>query len=54
VVVLWSVALISLLLWLLAVAEVLPLGAWSYVFLVISGAFALTGLLRQRSGQRRP
>lgn len=49
---LWSVAVLSLLLWLLALVGVLPMSERTDVLLVISVAFALTGLFREL--RRRP
>ena len=46
-VVLWSVALVSLLTWLLAAFGVMPADNWIHVLLVISAAFAVTGMIRQ-------
>lgn len=46
-VVLWSVVLVSLLTWLLAVFGVVPADNWIHVLLVISAAFAVTGMIRQ-------
>ncbi|MGK3997942.1 lmo0937 family membrane protein [Sorangium sp. So ce1024] len=51
--VLWSVAVVSLLTWLLAVFGVLPADNWIHVLLVISAAFAVTGMLRQVPGRPR-
>ena len=52
-VVIWSVALASLLMWLLSVFGVLPGSTWIHVLLVISAVFALTGMLRQVPGRPR-
>ncbi|WP_437857940.1 hypothetical protein [Sorangium sp. So ce363] len=52
-VVLWSVVLVSLLTWLLAMVGVLTVHPWTPALLVISAAFAVTGMLRQMPGRPR-
>ena len=51
--VLWGVALVSLMIWLLAVLAVRPMNDWIHVLLVISASFAVTGLLRQMPARPR-
>ncbi|HSN99578.1 MAG TPA: hypothetical protein VLS89_14890 [Candidatus Nanopelagicales bacterium] len=45
-VLLWGFVLGSLLVWLLAVTDVLEVGPWVHLLLVVAVAFGLTGLLR--------
>jgi len=54
-VLLWGLVLGSLLVWLLAVTEVIAVGAWVHLVLVIAIAFGVTGLMRRERapGQTR-
>ncbi len=53
-VLLWGFVLGSLLVWLLAVTDVIAIGPWVHLLLVIAIAFGLTGLFRRERATGQP